>query len=167
MDKFRPFKALRFVSPFRLTIRRMYFDVHLCFRFSSRLVHEVSVGDVFLLQSHQYSSNYPPNASVLWTFQYAAGEDPTNVFYQVSFGRVYLGYGDNLIVGTGLSPDNSTLSFAFTGYYNGYPRSRFYEAGHFFASFESDSYYERQGFRITLTVRNISGNRVLSFYVRS
>ena len=117
----------------------------------------MSLGTEVQLSSHNYPSYYPSYAYVLWTFRYS--DLPTSdIRYQFDFGYVYLGSSDTLKVGSGWNPDNSSTTFArFYGYYSGYPTNLLIPVGNVHVEFDANSYSERQGFQIQISVRNISG----------
>ena len=133
------------------------------------LDHELKLGDEVLLPSHGYPNNYPNDAYVLWTFQYAPGEDSTNIVYQISFGYLRISSHDYLIIGYGWDPRNTTALVILYGdnYYDS-PRDYLVSAGNSFVEFDtSQQYTESNGFRLTLAVRNITGTWLCMLAVNS
>ena len=120
--------------------------------------HELTVGSEVLLPSHGYPNNYPSDAYVLWTFQYASGIDSNDIMYQISFGYLQISSNDYLTVGYGWNPNNATTYIISYGYsYNGLPPDIFTAATKLFVEFDASSSNEAEGFQLTLSVRNISG----------
>ena len=110
------------------------------------------------LTSHGYPDYYPPNAYVLWTLQYAIGQDPTDIVYQISFGYLYFGSNDFLRISSRSDFDNSTGHIvSFGDYYSGYPDDVFLPGGDMFIEFDADSYSERWGFQLWISAHNFSG----------
>ena len=130
------------------------------FPFSLRADFELSLGmDIYLI-SHNYPDHYPPYAYVLWTFQYASGNDKTDIWYQFQFGNVSLEYGDYLTFGYGSDPENATAIIAtFEDYY---PADLFIEPVNIYVEFKADDYNYAQasGFKLNLIVRDISGRNL-------
>ena len=117
------------------------------------------------LTSHGYPDYYPPNAYVLWIFQYAVGQDSTESVYQISFGYLYFGSDDFLRIGSGSDSNNSTGDLvSFGDYYSGYPDDFFLPAGDMFVEFDADSNSERQGFELWISVQNVSGTFKLRIF---
>nr|XP_054763623.1 uncharacterized protein LOC129270248 [Lytechinus pictus] len=101
---------------------------------------------------------YQPNSYILWTFK--AGVDSGDIFSELSFGIVYLAnYGDTLKIGRDWDSTNSSghVIASFYGFYYGRPENRYITANNFFVEFKSDSFSERYGFLIDITVFNASG----------
>ncbi|XP_072168048.1 ovochymase-like [Diadema setosum] len=117
---------------------------------------KLSIGDHIYLPSHNYPDFYPPNAYVLWTFQYASGTNESAAIYQILFGYVSLGSNDYLRVGYGWDPDSSTVRYYGSNYrYYTYPLVM--QARDIYVVFESDASEEaRSGFQMELIVYNVS-----------
>ena len=117
--------------------------------------------DIYLI-SHNYPDYYPSNAYVLWTFQYASGNEKTDIWYQFQFGHVYLDYEDYLTLGYGSDPGNATTIIATFEDYYGYPADLFIEPENIYVEFKTDYYIYQQasGFKLNLIVRYISGRNL-------
>ena len=119
---------------------------------------ELALGMDFKLSSHNYPNYYPPNAYVLWTFQYMDGEASADVVYFIRYGYVRLGSYDFFRIGHGWNGSStSELIFEQRGYFYGLLNYVVIPAGDIFIEFSANSYSEGQGFQFDFQVENASG----------
>ena len=109
------------------------------------------------LTSHNYPSQYPPDAYVIWTFQLASATDD-DIVYHISYGYVSIHYGDYLKIGYGWdSTENISVIVWYHGYYYGYPLDTVISSRYIYIEFEANSRYESSGFSLSLLAQNSSG----------
>ena len=114
------------------------------------------------LQSHNYPSNYPPDAYVLWTLQLASADD--EIVYHISYDSyVRIHYGDLLTIGNGWDPsDPLSVIVSYRGYYNKYPTDVVIPSRYIYIEFDADSGSESSGFQLSVNVRNTTGEMQFS-----
>ena len=114
------------------------------------------MGTLLHLRSHNFSSYYPPNAYVLWTFQLASRDD--NLVYHISYEFIHLESGDFLKIGSGWHRnDSSSTIVTHRGYYDGNPNDLIIMSTKIYVEFDADTYSEDIGFDISVNAQNISG----------
>ena len=93
----------------------------------------------------------------MWTFQLASATDD-DIVYHISYGYLYIDFGDYLEIGYGWDPTgNISVIASYHDYYYGYPSDLVIPSRYIYIEFAADSRYEGSGFSLTLFAQNTSG----------
>ena len=110
------------------------------------------------LKSYEDLGYSPLTEYVLWTFQYVAGEDNTNIRYRFEF--IWLSLDSGVVkVGPDWDPTSSNIYFSYGTVFQGRnsPSIHFTGATDIFVEFDSNPTQMSSTFALELSVQNISG----------